>query len=187
MNKAELQKYVTKQTYDLQAYRMRVYGSHDRDNESTTFHECAHQLIHQLRIAPMEGDVPRWLAEGLATIFEAARAGDLRETTTVNYHRLVDYRAAHRTLTLVALVDLLTDDGHLFGDAAIVGYAQSWALVHYLLQEHPERMRRYIERIAAHAASAGGKQRRIADFKAVFGDDLDAFEESWIAYVRAIH
>jgi hypothetical protein len=184
MTKGQLQSAIAAEAAEVQRERIRVFGRYDRFNESTTLHEGTHQLVHNLAILPME-DSPLWLIEGIAMFFEAALFGDLREARTVNRDRFIEYREAQLAKRLFPLKSLLTDDRNLSGTSAATGYPEAWALAHYLFHEHRDGMKRYIGRLRA-AGSGGGAERRLADFKAAFGD-LAAIEALWTAYMMELH
>jgi hypothetical protein len=198
MSKTQFRSIIAKEDRNLQSLRTRLRGHYDRSNESTTLHECAHQLVHALGIAPMEDDTPRWLNEGLGTFFERAMVGDLRQPTTVNHERLVEYRQADRVRRLIPLETFIASDRHFGGDSVLIAYAESWALIHYLLHERPEQLQRYIGLLKERGDAASEKlsdslvadspiaDSRVADFKEAFGSDLPAFETAWTAYMAEI-
>src|SRR5262249_39690277 len=65
-------------------------------------------------------------------------------------------------------------------DRIILGYAQSWALFHLLLEERPRELRRYLTLIYDRRTP----DHRLADFAQAFGADLDRFEKHYQAHMR---
>jgi hypothetical protein len=150
MTRGQIQSEIAAEAAALQRDRIRLFGRYNSYNESTTLHEGAHQLVHNLGILPME-NTPLWVIEGIAMFFEAALFGDLREPRIVNRDRFIEYRQTKLSKRLVPLKSLLTDDRHLMGTSAGNGYPEAWALAHYLFHE----------RRRGAAASAGSRTSRL--------------------------
>src|SRR5262249_51126430 len=72
------------------------------------YHEAFHAYLANWVYSPSEAEVPRWLNEGLAQVFEGAvlEAGELR-VGHPDPDRLARAKAALRAQELVPLVDLL--------------------------------------------------------------------------------
>ncbi len=188
MSKNQIRSIIAKEDRDLQALRNRLRGHYNQRNEDVTLHECAHQLSHELGVAPMGNATPRWLNEGLATFFEPALKGDLRLPTTVNHDRLVAYRKVEREKLRIPLLELLGSDAPFGGSSVLIAYTESWALMHYLLHERPEQLKRYIEILKTRGDTIpdNPSEARIQDFKESFGNDASAFEAAWVAYMAQI-
>lgn len=104
------------------------------------YHEAFHAYLATFVYPPSDGEVPRWLNEGLAQIFETAilEAGDLR-VGHVNKERLQTIRLAAVRGTLVPLPELLRSTERAFLVAHAEDrpmsdrmYLTTWALAHYL-------------------------------------------------------
>ena len=115
-------------------------------NISTIMHETAHQLSFNTGMLNRKGDVPVWLAEGLACYCESTDNGVWKGIGKWNPLRASSLRQAGTKH--VALRDLIKSNEWLHGPQgrqnANVGYAQSWALFHMLITEEPEGLRRYM-------------------------------------------
>jgi hypothetical protein len=64
----------------------------------------------------------------------------------------------------------------------LLGYSQSWALFHMLMEERPKGLRRYLALIYPRQTP----ERRLEDFAEVFGRDLGTFETRYHAYMKEI-
>lgn len=149
-------------------------AAHDA-NIGTTMHECAHLLSFNSGLLKRDGDVPVWLAEGLATYCESTDEGDWQSLGSPNPLRIHDLRrAGGKYLTLQQLMR----DEWLRTPAVLLGYAQSWALYHMLMQERAVSLNKYLGIIAARKAP----EYRLADFRDAFGDP-DAVERRYHAYL----
>jgi Protein of unknown function (DUF1570) len=108
------------------------------------YHEAFHAYLANYVYPPNEFDVPRWLNEGLAQIFETAllEAGELR-VGHADPDRLARVKEALRREELVPLEELLRSGpgqflvGHATDQrAADRSYLTSWALALYLTFHH---------------------------------------------------
>src|SRR5437868_7687046 len=83
-------------------------------NIATIMHEVAHQLSFNSGMLNRQGDVPGWLAEGLACYCEATANGSWQGIGEMNYARLRGLAEATRTKQpLLTLRELLSQDGWL--------------------------------------------------------------------------
>lgn len=155
------------------------------------FHEAFHAYLANFVYPPAEGEVPRWLNEGLAQIFETAivEVGELRvghaEST-----RLTAVRGALARGELLPIVELLKAQPRQFlvahaserpeSDRA---YLASWALAFHLTFE-----RRLLGTPALDAyirALHGGTDPMVA-FRELVGQPLDQFEKDYLSYLTKL-
>ncbi len=126
-------------------------GESERGPSQTLLHEYAHLLVNNYaRLAPL------WLAEGLAEYYSTARlSGDRRKLTL---GKPVRNRAqalrAHSLLPLPELFAVNHESPHYSEQPKRpLFYAQSWALVHYLLNgggaARRAQLPRFLELLAA--------------------------------------
>jgi hypothetical protein len=153
-------------------------------NISTTMHEVAHQLSFNCGLLNREGDVPLWLAEGLACYCEATRDGTWQGVGEPNPERIdtLAFGLAGR-YRYIKLEDLITSE-MWFADpsTAVMGYGQSWALFRMLMEERPVEFRRYLARVYTRKSNGN----RLQDFQAAFGRDLERFELRYQEYIREL-
>lgn len=155
---------------------MAIAGGRGADPSQTVYHEYLHDLL-----ATNLPGCPLWLEEGLAELFQTFRlVGDeARIGLPVDEHLLLLRREG-----LFPLDDLLAihrdHPVYVGGDHRGRFYAQSWALVHYLLMGAPERqgqLGRYIT-LLRRGTPAG------AAFDAAFGSDRGALQGELLSYTR---
>jgi hypothetical protein len=60
------------------------------------------------------------------------------------------------------------------------GYAQSWALFHFLIKERPRGLAKYLALIYSRRTA----DHRLTDFRQVFGADLKRFEVQCLNYLK---
>lgn len=106
---------------------------------SVISHECTHQMAGNTGLLPRHVDIPRWVHEGLATYFEAPSDAAWAGIGAVNEERIDFYRALAEHDKLHSTVDFIVGD-QIFDHAGgyigniLHGYAQAWALTHYLVE-----------------------------------------------------
>jgi hypothetical protein len=150
------------------------------------FHEAFHAYLENYVYPQRDHDVPRWLNEGLAQIFETGQleAGTLR-LDAPHAERLAMLQADLRSAQPLSLADILNADGREFlvyhpggASASKTYYLYSWGLAWYLTFRQPVletvALDRYVDRSAA-------KLPPVARFEKLVGMPLDQFESRWRA------
>lgn len=165
------------------------------------YHEAFHAYVGTFVYPPVKpddvkagkgtGELPRWLNEGLAQVFETSvvEAGELRADTPDRdrLSRAKEWLKGKNGGRLVPLADLLATGKDAFltshadqKAAADRAYLTSWALAYYLTFE-----RRLIGTAAFKdylvAVNSGGDARQA--FAKLVDRELSAFEKDWHAYL----
>ncbi len=155
----------------------------------TLYHEAFHAYLASFVYPPTDTDVPRWLNEGLAQIFETAilEASELR-VGHADQERLKRVKEALKEDEFTDLVDLLTSGPNQF----IVAHANekqesdeyylaSWALAFYLTFDQKKlgtpEMDQYVR-----ALKQGTDP--LDAFRQLVGKPLPAFETAFHQYLR---
>ena len=156
-------------------------------NIGTIMHEVAHQLSFNGGLLNREGDVPLWLAEGLACYCEATTNGSWQGIGEPNPERVNTLAGPARGQgTFIPLRHLLAGDDWLRRATdvrqVLLGYAQSWALFRMLMEQNPRGMRNYLAIVHPRRTP----EYRLADWAQAFGTDLAAFENQYQGYMRTL-
>lgn len=159
---------------------------------ATIVHEAVHQLAFNSGLQQRFADFPVWYSEGLALHFEPpterapvlwSRPGQVSARHQPEFMRLV----RDQTLS-VPLSDLLVNDGAFQStDTAVAAYAESWALVSYLIRQKPEQFASYAARLQqlAPLQSVSAAERQQMFVEAV-GEQPSEVVERLIPWVRRL-
>jgi hypothetical protein len=144
-------------------------------NADTIVHEATHQLAYNTGVHRRMASTPLWVAEGLATLFEAPGVWDSRSHPTrvdrVNQGRLAAYRRHADTRSAQTLEGLISSNAP-FKQNAAAAYAESWALTFYLSETRPKQFFQYLAKTARRPeATPYDADERAKDFTDVFGRD----------------
>jgi hypothetical protein len=156
-------------------------------NVSTIMHEVAHQLSFNGGLLNRTGDVPVWLAEGLAVYCESTSGGAWQGIGEANPPRAgVLAGPAGGRGAFLGLRELVASDDWLRKakrvEPVVLGYSQSWALFRMLMEEQPARLKAYMKAVYPRRTP----EHRLADFAAAFGTDLPKLERRYRAYMRSL-
>ncbi len=168
------------------------------------YHESFHAYVATFVYPPLKpdavragegtGELPRWLNEGLAQVFETAvvEAGELRadHPDKERLFRAKDWLKGKNGGPLVPLGDLLTTGRDAFlashadqKAASDRAYLTCWALAHYLTFDRrligTKEFNKYLV-----AVNGGGDPKQA--FTALVGKELGAFEKDWHTYLTRL-
>jgi hypothetical protein len=120
--------------YDITAGRSGVEWT---TNAETIIHEALHQAAFNGGLHNRFGETPRWVAEGLGTLFESRGVWNSRQYSTaadrVNRGQLESFRRYLARRKSSALPELISSDRAFNNDVA-GAYAEAWALTHFLTE-----------------------------------------------------
>lgn len=184
--------------YDRSNNRLHVYDSRQTGplgrlrpghaNLMNLAHEGTHQLTFNTGLLDREHLAPLCVVEGLA-MYGEVRSFDRRSPPgRVHSVRLEDLANLQRQgVEWIPLPTLLADDTYLRGEHGegklLVGYAQSWLFVHYLMSQSA-----MVPRFRAYLAAARGrdtKASRVEDATTHLGD-LQALDQRLRRYSVAL-
>lgn len=191
----DLKASLTEQRRRIRAAEMRNRETFARAQQGLfqrLFHEAFHAYLLNFVYPPREGELPRWLNEGLAQIFETAifEVGELR-VGHADKERLDAVRRALSKNTLLPLADLLRSGAKQFqvahdGDKQISDryYLASWALAFHLTFER--------KLLGTPALDAYVRQLKrgtdpLEAFRELTGQPLSAFERDFLHYLNHLH
>ena len=171
-------------TYDPQA-TLREKGDRWLYNAKTIIHEATHQSAFNTGVHNRFAPPPKWLSEGLAMLFETPGFNNAEKFPKpihrVNEVRLKQFRKLIRQEKVKGSLNKLIAYDHMFEDDAVNAYALSWGLSYFLYERDKEKYVQFLQQDAKRKNFVKySPDRRLGDFAAAFGNDLNGLEESLI-------
>ena len=156
----------------------------------TVIHEAAHQTAYNVGIHRRFAEQPRWLVEGLATMFEARGLWDPRSTHTqkdrINFGRLGDFRYLLASRPSDSLPRLIASDNAFQSDPA-TAYADAWALSFFLCETRPQAYCDYLAKVGSRKPfMTYPAKKRVADFVRYFGKDFKQLDAELVRFIAAL-
>jgi hypothetical protein len=185
--------------YSLKTNRVALYdigagrGSAQANdaNIATVFHEASHQTAFNTGIHNRFAPAPRWVVEGLGTMFEARGVNDSRTYPSakdrINQGRLKDFRTLLSKRKPGRFLELLNSD-RLFDQDIDAAYAEAWAFTFFLVETMPRDFARYLAKTAAHQAFTDcPAPQRVKDFTDVFGENVALLEAKFLRFIAELN
>jgi hypothetical protein len=175
---------------ERQRVRSRIEHEVAHENLEVVQHEAAHHIHFNLGIFPAQGDVPRWMTEGLATMFEVPPSDAGASFGAINHFRVYHFRNAFgdRGQNLPDMRQFILNDG-VFQQLGFHGYSIGWALNHYLFREHNEAYAKWMQLLAKRdddwslRLETAEKQEQ---FEEIFGEIDDEWVKNFNDYIASI-
>jgi hypothetical protein len=158
------------------------------ESMATLIHEATHQTAFNAGIHTRMAPQPKWLVEGLATMFEAPGVWNSRENprladrvVTQRLKEFEQYVKAGRTPNSLAQF-ISTDEAYHRRPGS--AYGEGWALCFYLVETRPREFARYLQQVASRSPEDPyPAQDRLAHFQAAFGENPNMLESHFLRYI----
>lgn len=153
-----------------------INGNQHGDERLVIYHEYLHYVMHNNYAA-----LPLWLHEGLAEYYSTFQVGKNEARIGLPVPEHILWLRQHSLIPLATLF-AVDERSPEYNESSRRGafYAESWALVHYLISGSPERRRQASEYLRL--AQAGTPPDKI--FAQVFGADPALLERELRTYVQ---
>lgn len=155
-------------------------------------HEGTHQAAFNTGLHARLSRTPKWVVEGMATVFEAPgirnRSGRRGARSRINRDQYLRFRNFMKSRRKDNSLEAFLASDTMFHRSVLDAYAQSWALSFYLIENRSNEYSRYLRLVAErNPLTDYTKKQRLDDFKKAFGNDLQRIENDflkWIARLR---
>lgn len=160
-------------------------------NAETVIHEATHQIAFNTGLHRRFGQSPRWVAEGLGTMFEAPGVwNSLRHpqlAERVNRGRLASFRRYLQTRrSKNAIADIVSSD-RIFQTDMDGAYGEAWALTFFLSESEPRKYLQYLLKTSAvQPFQPYLAPQRLKDFTDVFGTNLPLLDARYQRFIREL-
>lgn len=163
----------------------------DADLRETMVHEATHQLGYNLGLHNRTGANPKWIVEGLATLFEApgmeTHASDRSALKRVNVGWLRAFRRFADTNRPESFLETYVRDDAWFRSDMTNAYAQAWALSFWLIETRPRKYAAFLKQMASpEVAGRLTPESRVSIFREAFGDNLRMLDVEMLRYYQRL-
>jgi hypothetical protein len=160
-------------------------------NADTIIHEAAHQSAFNTGVHTRFGESPRWLVEGLGTLFEARGVWQSRiyqsQPDRINRDRLEDWRTYAKGRRRPDAIAQLVSSDRPFAADPDGAYAEAWALSFFLSETSPKKYFELLGKSAARPAFADySSATRLEDFTDIFGADLTLLDAHFRRFMAGL-
>lgn len=157
----------------------------------TVIHEATHQAAYNTGLHQRIGETPRWVVEGLATVFEAPgiREGGGKSSPVmqrINRERYVRFgNFVKERRPEKSLAQFLSQD-EMLRTATLDFYAQSWALTFFLLETRGSAYPKFLKTVTTRdPLTPYDDSARLKDFRDHFGD-VERLEVEFLRYLSRL-
>ena len=170
----------------------RMAASIEAELADTIVHEATHQVAFNTGLHTRIGENPKWVVEGLATVFESpgirsSTAGRGRAFTRINRDRYLWFQNYAQSRRKPKSLAAFVCSDHKFQSATLDAYAEAWALSFYLIETRPSKYAGYLKAIAERDPLKDyPAEERLADFQNAFGNDLEMLEADFLRFISRL-
>jgi hypothetical protein len=159
----------------------------DTDTKDTLYHEGTHQLAFNTGLHSRVGEVPQWVVEGMATVFEAPgirnSSANLGPKTRINHDRYVWFGNFQKSRRKQKSLEAFIAGDEMFQSSTLDAYSQAWAFTFFLAETRSRQHAKYLHTIAARNPLADYPAAdRVSDFKQAFGSNLAQLEAEFLRF-----
>ncbi|MGQ0637555.1 MAG: DUF1570 domain-containing protein [Planctomycetaceae bacterium] len=166
----------------------------DVDRENTDLEsvsrEATHQLAGSMGLLPRHVVIPSWVREGLAVYFEIPAEATWSGIGAITDQRLALYRALDEDRAQASVDSIVGDQ---LGDQARLrsfgsqGYAQAWALTHFLLETRVRELLAFYRMLGEMPPDVTLSPLLLSElFARVMGGDPRGVAQEWRQYMRSL-
>lgn len=158
----------------------------------TIVHEATHQVAFNTGLHSRVGVNPKWVVEGLATVFESP---GIRESSSsrgkafdrINKERYLWFGNYAKTRRKPKSLGTFLSSDKPFETTPLDAYAEAWALSFFLIETRPSNYARYLKAIASRdPLKEYPEEERLDDFKKAFGKDLSLLEADFLRFISRL-
>jgi hypothetical protein len=161
------------------------------DLQETMIHEATHQLGYNLGLHNRTGRNPKWVVEGLATVFETpgmekyAMDRDVKKRMNPGWH--YGFKKFIKEGRPAAFLETFIRDDKAFSTQMGNAYAQAWALSFWLIETRPREYAKFLQKMASPEVTRQlTPELRVKLFKESFGDNLILLDAELLRYYARI-
>lgn len=170
--------------------RVVQYDHGEGNNAELIIHEASHQVAFNTGLHHRGSPPPRWVSEGLGTMFEAPGVWNsvahpsLKDR--INRRQLEAFRKFLPDRPQGTLASFVSNDW-LFRTNTPAAYAEAWALSFFLSETRPRAWANYLRITSSTKRNANPTSPELLqEFISAFGPDLKSLESRYLRYISQL-
>lgn len=181
--------------YSLTSNRIIMFDVNDalgkderwQTNAATIVHEAVHQAAFNTGVHDRATLPPRWVVEGMGTMFEAEGVWDSqnhpRQVSRLHRDQLLAFKKYREGRPNGLMANMIATD-RIFDVQPTMAYCEAWALTFFLVETEPKKYAMYLQNTTSKTRSlAPTPQDRLEEFVDVFGGNLTLLESHYLAFL----
>ncbi len=179
------------ETHPLTLPYQEAWGAIEATLKDTMIHEATHQAAFNTGLHSRISETPKWVVEGLATVFEAPGIRNSGASTGVkmriNRDRFVWFGNYSKSRRKARSLESFLASDEFFKSDVLDAYSEAWALSFFLIETRPRAYAEYLRVIAARdPLLAYPPGERVADFKRTISKELPLLEAEFLRFIGQI-
>lgn len=168
-----------------------IFANIEANLQDTIVHETTHQVAFNAGLHSRIGESPRWVVEGLATVFESPGVRDPHGTNPkqrINRERFLWFGNFAKTRRKPHSLQFFLSDDSMFKSSALDAYSQAWALTFFLVETRSSAYSKYLRLMSSRDVTRDyTAEERLDDFKKAFGNDLDSLDAQFERFITELN
>ena len=153
----------------------------------TVVHEATHQTAYNFGLHTRGGNAPRWLKEGLATMFEARGVHNCfkysQRSDRLNVDQLYWIQQYIKSGAAKGNLERMVRNDRLFSADADFAYAYAWGMTFFLAETQPHAYFKFLKNDGNTSGSSGTKSDAVKRFADSFGANFDNLEATMLKFL----
>jgi hypothetical protein len=172
-------------------FRARPWEAIEATLKDTMIHEGTHQVAFNTGLHSRIGATPKWVVEGMATVFEAPgirnSSANSGVKTRINRDRFIWFGNYSKSRRKPRSLESFLASDDAFKTDVLDAYSEAWAFSFFLIETRPRPYADYLRTIAARdPLLVYSAQDRVADFKQTVSKELPLLESEFLRFIAQI-
>ncbi len=168
-----------------------AWGAIETTLRDTMIHEATHQAAFNTGLHSRMGETPKWVVEGLATVFEApgvrGASASTGVKTRINRERFIWFGNYSKSRRKARSLESFLASDDFFRSDVLDAYSEAWALTFFLIETRPRAYADYLRVMTTRdPLLVYSPQERVADFKRTVSKELPLLEAEFLRFMAGI-
>jgi hypothetical protein len=167
------------------------WGAIEGSLRDTMIHEATHQVAFNVGLHTRIGNNPKWIVEGLATVFEAEGIRDSSIGRSAKYRinrdRYIWFQNYAKERHKKGALEKFIRNDSMFKSQTLDAYAFSWALSFFLIETRPRQYSKLLKQLGSRdVLNQLTETERLQMFKKTIGSNMKLLEAEMLRFFNRI-